>query len=465
MSSPTRRVRQPGRTAQGHNPPDCGVCNNGAPTGIALQVSGLDTCCFPDLDNAEGWQLTPDAGNCDRSKTDEPSCFYSTIDQQGLGNFEFSATLSCVPDGAGFRVQWDVKIAVVDVNGAELQTLATGQWQSDLLDSCGDYDCTFPGDPPGGTWTVASTGYCSPGSCSSPTWGLTTGNVDPCPQSASLNCCCGGTPPPPCWHACVTDVAGGCSPDGVDVRMCPTAENPLSYSGSGTDADGNTATATLTYDPTGPSYTLVYTCNGGSPQTQTFTPASGWSKVGGAINLSWEDGSGSSLSAGRSPQCPIMPPCDCCTTSGIPTDIDVNLGAGGWTTPAGGDSGSCENIKGAYTVTSDGGAGFSSCWSWSFTDDTYSGYCFFRDWQLAILVELFDTPCHWRVTIFFHGTATPSLTTAVYESADLGSTGDCYSGAAVSLSKISETGTVGACGGNTTCNGTLPETITLTAVV
>jgi hypothetical protein len=313
MSNPTRRVRQPGRTAQGHNPPDCGACNNGAPTGIALQVSGLDGCCFPDLDNVEGWQLTPDAENCGRSQGLNPACFYSFISQQGLGNFEFSAGLSCVADGDGFRVQWDVSISVVDANGALLQTLATGQWQSDLLDSCGDFDCTFPGGGPGGTWTVASTGYCTPGSCSSPTWGLTTGNVDPCPQPAAKNCCCGGTPPRPCYFVCFKQTEGPtCCFAFTDMALC---YNSAAGCYTGTTRPGPCGTpisGSLCYSP-GDGWTFTWNCGAASQSTPLGSSRSAGALVLSASGLTdttgcCDSGATFDIEIGKNPRCYQLPP-------------------------------------------------------------------------------------------------------------------------------------------------------------
>lgn len=464
MGNPTRRVRQPGRTAQGHNKPDCGVCNNGAPGPLGLVVNGLNTggsCCIEPFDNGgTAMALTADSSNCSRSNSSIGPyyCLY-TYDMSFITTpFRWSVTIECVSDGAGgYYVHVGVSLDEI-LSGGSQHNIAYGDWYSASFASCGDFDCTFPGGAPSGTLTVTDVGggWCAPGNCGSPTWSLNTGNVDPCPQPAAKNCCCGGTPPPPCYHICVID--NGCNVQ-VDVRVCQVSANH--YSGSQTDPiSGVSVSATMDYDPlTG--CTIAYTCPGGG-HSATFPPDStGWTRPGGQIHFS-ASGSGWSISAGRAAQCLPKLCNDCCTASGVSWNYDVDLGPGGWVHASdGGIAPYCENVKGIYTVDWTGGAFAGDCSTWAYgeclgCDHQVCGGAFCK---LVIVLSLKSSPCRWAAVV--HWDCSPGGTfhdtTAYYESDSFDPTADCSG--TFTLTKVSDTAPTDSCLADGVCNGSLPDTI------
>lgn len=263
MSATTRKVRQPGRTAQGHNKPDCGVCNNGAPGPISLTVNGMGSpCCIEPFDNGgTAIPLTADAGNCARSNsaTGPYFCSYTYPMTFAGSNFEWAVSIECISDGAGgYHVHVGVSL-IEFVGGGSTATIASGDWYSSSFAACGNFDCTFPGGGPGGTLSFDNPGmWCTPGSCGTITWGLNTGNVTPCPQPAAKNCCCGGQSQS-CFCAQISDPTR-CGTATIGVALCNSGGG-LTWSG-----DDGSVSAVLEYHPEGitPVWRFTWTCSGGT---------------------------------------------------------------------------------------------------------------------------------------------------------------------------------------------------------
>lgn len=411
MSNPARKVRQPGRTAQGHNKPDCGLCSNGAPGPIGLVVHGLNStgsCCIEPFDNGgAAMPLTADTGNCGRSNGSVGPYFCSyTYNQSFISTpFVWTVDISCESDGAGgFRAHVHVALDEI-LSGGTLHNIAYGDWFSASFPSCGNFDCSFVGDVPGGTLTVTDVGggWCTPGNCGSPTWGLNTGGVNPCAQPAAKNCCCGGQPPPPCFFICIQDDVCG----QIDIAVCRRSDGH--YGG-----ENGEATASMTYNPS-TGWTISYTCSGGGGSITIGPSDPGWTKQNGGLHLSGS-GSGFSLNAGTGPQCGTTSAA-CgphCADGSFPTaNIFADLTGSALTNNT---CGCCGDVAAIWGLDASGNSAVSGCsgsvnygcWNTLGAVLCGSGNCHNEDqspcsdWTIQMRADVCDAGAgHWRWTFAF----------------------------------------------------------------
>lgn len=446
MSNPIRLIRQPGgRRKVGDCTVDCacsGMCNNNGPAdSVAVTLGGFSDSCA----GLNGTFTLANTGSCgcgwrlDTTLNGNPITiqFNFVFSFDGSGNLISESAVCVVSDGSGAQYRWTYNLTggKGQVDCASFSFTMTPD--SSLTPTLGCANTT-------GTCSVAASG---PGTCS----------------KGGKPCCCGGQPPPPCFHVCITDPDSPCNTSGIDVRLCLSSTNPLTYTGSGKDLSGNTITATLTYDPAAPSWTLTYSCNGGPAHSFTFTPANGWGKKDGAIFLQGADGS-ISIKLGPGAQCLPKPNCQCCLASGFSLNYDVDLGAGGWfAPPVNGIAPFCADIKGVYTLSYvGGGSNFAdACETWGYNPQFYDQYCAANFCRVAILLYLRQNPCRWHVLIDFDCQQQVPQTMVEYESDPIDPS-DCLS--PIILNKVSEVFNVGPCS-NVICNGTMPGTISIAAVI
>lgn len=198
MSTPARRVRQPGRTAQPYDPGNCGVCDKmkGNPSNaIGMLISGTGSCCSLSLDFFEPNYLhLTSNGTCTKGAI----CAWEGTFNGGGVYVHVGLTLECV----GGVPTLNLSITRTDVDGNYIETLADGSYATTAYGTCDNCDCEQLINNAGGALTVYNNGVCNPSFCTTPLWSIGTASVSTCPQPAAKGCCCGGRPAILCTDCC-----------------------------------------------------------------------------------------------------------------------------------------------------------------------------------------------------------------------------------------------------------------------